>query len=368
MGRGLRKQFELDTAASGKEALDFVRTRGPYAVIVVDERMPEMDGFELLKHLVQDSVDSVRVMLTGNADQKTAIDALNSGQVFRFINKPCALEVLIPIIETCVKQYHLTQTETELLEGTVAGCVKMASDILGMVDPEALATGRKLRDSVRVIADKAKYGPLWELETGALLSSIGFAALPRGVVRKVRELEDLTGPESNLLKRVPLMGSDLLSEIPRLETVAKIVRYQDHPFGGPSVDPDEPAGYELPLGARLLKVLKDRLSLESEGIVKKRAHEVMRARLPIYDPVVLELCFDALGAFLVSPISKDKPVLELKVRELRCSQIPVLDIKTPEGMVLVAAGNPITPMILSTIKNYAVLGELSEPLFVQNAG
>jgi len=90
--RGLRSNFAIDIATSGGEALQFIESRGPYAVIVSDMRMPQMNGIELLNTVKQCAPDTVRIMLTGNADQQTAIDAVNPGEIFRFLNKPCQPE------------------------------------------------------------------------------------------------------------------------------------------------------------------------------------------------------------------------------------------------------------------------------------
>ena len=86
--RQLRKRFDLRTAESGEAALRLLKTEGPFAVIVSDMRMPEMNGVELLATVKTLYPDTVRLMLTGNADQETAIEAVNSGQIFRFLTKP----------------------------------------------------------------------------------------------------------------------------------------------------------------------------------------------------------------------------------------------------------------------------------------
>lgn len=96
--RRLRGQYAVDVAGSGMEALARVREQGPYAVVVSDMRMPGMDGAELLEQVARHAPDTVRIMLTGNSDQQTAVDAVNRGRVFRFLNKPCppgALELAL---------------------------------------------------------------------------------------------------------------------------------------------------------------------------------------------------------------------------------------------------------------------------------
>ena len=90
--RSLRGEFLMDTAQSGQEALELIESKGPYAVVISDMRMPGMDGIELLRRVKSEAPETVRVMLTGNADMDTAVEAINEGSIFRFLNKPCDKE------------------------------------------------------------------------------------------------------------------------------------------------------------------------------------------------------------------------------------------------------------------------------------
>src|SRR6201999_3375578 len=84
--RSLGREFDLDTALSGQSALVLAAEKGPFAVVVSDMRMPGMDGVELLTAFRSKWPDTVRVMLTGNADRDTAVHAINEGSIFRFLN------------------------------------------------------------------------------------------------------------------------------------------------------------------------------------------------------------------------------------------------------------------------------------------
>src|SRR5713226_8642213 len=86
--RQLRKQFEIDVAQGGEQALESIVSRGPYAVVLSDMRMPGMNGIQFLCRAQEIAPNSVRMMLTGNADQQTAMDAVNEGNIFRFLTKP----------------------------------------------------------------------------------------------------------------------------------------------------------------------------------------------------------------------------------------------------------------------------------------
>lgn len=366
--RNLRRQFSFDTATSGLDALEMLKTSGPYALLVVDMRMPGMDGVEFFERALALAPDAVRIMLTGNADQQTAVDAVNRGQVFRFLNKPCAPDVLVPTLEHGLKHHELLRTERELLEGTLAGSVKMLSEVLGMVAPDALGRGQRLRDSMQRFATFTNATPRWELEIAALLCGIGCASFPARLLARISAAEDLTFAEQKLVRTAPQIGHDLLKGIPRLAGVARTVLYQRKAFDGSGFPVDDCKGQEIPVGARMLKILEDRLALENEGVVKARALETMRARTGQYDPGLLDACFLCFETFLNHPVAADRPVRILNIPELVVGQIVVSDITTPDGLVLIGAGQRLTEMVLVRLQNHAELGDVKQPVYVQDGG
>ncbi|HUL31620.1 MAG TPA: response regulator, partial [Thermodesulfobacteriota bacterium] len=93
--RQLRKQFPIETSLGVKEGLVAIKERSPYAVVVSDLRMPEMDGIQFLSKVREITPDTVRMMLTGYADLQNTIDAVNEGNIFRFLTKPCSPETLV---------------------------------------------------------------------------------------------------------------------------------------------------------------------------------------------------------------------------------------------------------------------------------
>jgi signal transduction histidine kinase len=124
--RNLRRQFRLETAPGGAEGLELLAKQGPYAVVVADMRMPSMNGAEFLRACCEQFPDTVRIMLTGNADQETAVLAVNQGQVFQFLNKPCPPEALARAIDNGLRQYHLVTTQREMTQLQLQHAEKMA--------------------------------------------------------------------------------------------------------------------------------------------------------------------------------------------------------------------------------------------------
>ena len=103
--RQLRKQFHIETAEGSVGGLEAIKNNDPFAVIVSDLRMPEMDGNQFLSRAKKLSPESVRIMLTGYADLSSAIEAINHGNIFRLLTKPCAKEALIQALNNGIDQF-----------------------------------------------------------------------------------------------------------------------------------------------------------------------------------------------------------------------------------------------------------------------
>ncbi len=86
--RQLRGEFEIVTAVGGERALEILESQSEVAVIISDMRMPGVTGVEVLEAFSKKSPTTTRNMLTGNAEQDCAVDAINKSQVFRFLNNP----------------------------------------------------------------------------------------------------------------------------------------------------------------------------------------------------------------------------------------------------------------------------------------
>lgn len=106
LSRQLHSQFDITTATSGNQALSLVMSRGPFAVVVSDLRMPGMDGVTLLYLIRKTAPETVRILLTGGADVESAAMAVNDGNVFRLLLKPCPRGMLLRALEASIEQYQ----------------------------------------------------------------------------------------------------------------------------------------------------------------------------------------------------------------------------------------------------------------------
>jgi response regulator RpfG family c-di-GMP phosphodiesterase len=100
-----RLTFKVFTAASGEEALSFLETRGVH-VIISDQRMPQMTGVELFEKIQEKHPDPIRILLTGFADMKAVIDAVNKGKIFHYLTKPWNEEELTMTMQRAYKAWQ----------------------------------------------------------------------------------------------------------------------------------------------------------------------------------------------------------------------------------------------------------------------
>jgi DNA-binding NtrC family response regulator len=111
--RQLRKKYQIETALGGEKGLELIKNNGPYAVVVSDLRMPEMDGNVFLSRVKEMVPECVRIMLTGHADLKTALHAINESNIFRLLTKPCTPQVLGETLEAGIEQYGINLKTSE---------------------------------------------------------------------------------------------------------------------------------------------------------------------------------------------------------------------------------------------------------------
>ncbi|MGH1392618.1 MAG: SpoIIE family protein phosphatase [Trichormus sp.] len=113
--RTFRRDFQVYKANNARKALAILEQEGEMAVIISDQRMPEMNGTEFLSHTVERFPDTIRILLTGFTDVEDLVDAINSGQVFKYITKPWNPERLKALVEQASDTYRLIKKRTQEL-------------------------------------------------------------------------------------------------------------------------------------------------------------------------------------------------------------------------------------------------------------
>jgi response regulator RpfG family c-di-GMP phosphodiesterase len=324
-----------------------------------------MNGVEFLMQAQRKAPDTVRIMLTGNADQKTAVEAVNKGHIYQFLNKPCPPEMFALALDNGVGQYRLITAERELLEKTLNGSIKMLTNVLSSADPISFGCGEILRDYVRTFAQSLNISQTWDLELAATLSPIGFVTIPADVIKKVRLGHDLSSTEKDMVTRVPEVGAKLLANIPRLETVAKMVHYQNKNYDGSGFPFDSVAGDDIPVGSRILKVLSDLAQLERTSVARFKALAIMRSRVGCYDPRVLDTAFVCFDVYLETPTSIKASTRAVALEDLGVGMTLSAEVRTKDEGLVVSAGTSVSQVILEKLRNFDALGGLKTPIHVE---
>jgi response regulator RpfG family c-di-GMP phosphodiesterase len=356
--RMLRKQVEVVTASSGADALRLMREGDPFALIVSDMRMPVMNGAQLLAKAREHCPDTVRMILSGQADLQATIAAVNEGHIYRFLNKPCSPEQLSKAVEEGLAQYRLVTMEKVLLEETLNGSIRMLVEILGMVRPAASNRATRLHRYVTDLAAQMKLAPHWQWSLAALVSQIGCVAFSSDILSKAEAGQGLSEEERRLYESHPEVTGKLLSAIPRLEDVAAIVTAQFEPIHWRNAPPDISSWNIREIGRLLLRAAIEFERLITRGASREIAVETLRAS-PMAFPAAV------ISALSAVPASKQERVIQIGVQDLSVGMILDEDLLSPKGIRLVPAGQEVTLTLIVRLKSIAAGVGVAEPFRVK---
>jgi len=330
--RQLRKQFHLESALGPEKALAMIGRDGPYAVVVSDLQMPGMNGLELLAKVREVSPDTVRIMLTGQADLETAIAAVNQGNIFRFL--------------------------TNLLEDTLRASVKVLTDVLSLVHPAAFSRATRIHRYVRHMAGEMKLHDAWQFEVAALLSQVGCITLEPGALDRIYTGDEISDEEERMFAAHPVAGGELLAHIPRLEAAAAMIANQNLPYGQAAQVQARAPRETVETGAHLLRAAMDfdRLIVRNRSVEDALAQMRLRAR--DYDPA----CLQALAAYVAPECGM--AVRVLKPGELRPGMVVDQDVRSKTGLLLLAKGQEVTLSVLGRLRAFAAKVGIAEPVRV----
>lgn len=354
----LQRLFDVVVADGGPAGLALLERDRGIAVVLSDMDMPEMNGATFLGRVRNRCPDVVRVLLTGKANIGSAIAAVNEGQIFRFLTKPCPLAQLLATARAAVEQHRLITAERVLLEQTLHGSVKALMDVLALTSPAAFGRATRLKRLVTDLADRLGVVERWQVEMAALLSQLGVISLPQEVVDKLHLGQVLDDEQQNMVDRVPEITEQLLANIPRLEAVRSILaRYTKQNLAAEPLSED-PALRTTQVGARLLRVALHYDALEARGQGGARAVEAMRDGAGVHDPKMLEALARTRGAEHARPLLREVPLAGLSA-----GMVFTEDVRLRNGVLLCARGYEVTPGFLQRVR-YFRHGSIPEPVRV----
>ena len=358
MRRQLASRFRVETETDPIAALDRIDSLDGLAVIVSDMRMPGMDGATFLGRVCERWPDITRILLTGFAEIDSAIAAVNQGRIFRFLSKPITPDDFKACLDDGVRLYQLVCAERELLEQTLRGSVKALVETLSMANPTAFARATRIGSRVVSLTEHVKAPNQWEIEVAGMLSHIGAVVLPPGINERLQSGQELTLGQQEYVAELPAIAVSVLADIPRLDSVRRIIAFQRQRYDGRGPVAPDVGGEDLPLGARILRVATDYDTLEARGTTANRALRAMRNTDGQYDPALL----DALEAVL--SLDSEREMAYVKLGDLHPGMVLAADLRTSDNTLLVSRGQELSARTIMRIKTWSDHTSIAEPVAV----
>ncbi|MFN8110630.1 MAG: response regulator [Thermoleophilia bacterium] len=342
----LSRTVDVTCAGSGAEALRIIADGPPFAVITSDMRMPGMDGATFLAQARQAAPDAVRMLLTGQTDLDSAIAAMNTGGIFRFLTKPCPHPILMAALEDALEQHRLILAERVLLRETLPATVRVLTHALG-----APARGDALRQRVLELCHATGRDP-WRAELAAMFCEIGCVFLPPQLAGNHFRHHPLNAQEQAQVDRLPVLADELLAHIPRLDGVRDVLRL----LGS--------AAPTAPWEARALRVLRELERLEGRGFDHDTALAQLAGCPGEYDAeIVAAVRAMHGGAGLTPPPAAEDPskCVFTPLADIRAGARTAADILDRMGRMLVEADRELTPTLLDQLRVLAEHDALKDP-------
>jgi response regulator RpfG family c-di-GMP phosphodiesterase len=340
----LRREYDVRTFSAPRDALRALQEIHDLAVVVSDMRMPGMDGATLLNEIMMRRPDVARIMLTGEAGRDGAIRAVNEGQILRFLTKPCPIEDLRKAIEAGVIHHRLVHAERNVLQETLIGCIKSLMEVLAIANPMAFGRAERIRKAATRCAERHGSTDFWQLEAAAMLSQLGYAALPAMLMEKVYHARKLTAEEQAKVGAVPDMANKLLEHIPRLEPVIQILAALKWPDAQVAALGNGTVG----LGTRILCLILEYDALIARGMTHDAASDQLRARTTRFDPKLL----GQLDACILTVSSREQ-TQEIPLGRVSPGMVLQQELRMASGQLLVPQGFQVTKTFLDRIAHIA---------------
>ncbi|MDP2756950.1 MAG: HD domain-containing protein [Desulfurivibrionaceae bacterium] len=406
----LDEEVEVFTAPSGAKGLEILAREGGVGVIVSDQRMPEMSGVDFLEKSKAISPQSIRILLTGYADVNAAIDAINRGSTFRYLNKPWNDEELVQTVMGALQMYRLLSENKRLgaiVKQQNAELQKWNTELSTIVQEQTMEL-QKSYDSVRAINSRLRanfkntivaFSGLIELRdtrmrahsrnvaevsvnvakqlgleneeretimVGALLHDIGKIGIPDLML--ARETEQMNFTEREEYLQHPVRGQAAIDRIEELREAGLLIRAHHESYDGNGF-PDGLKKADIPLGARIITLAdyidkKIRIAMGGTGFELLRK-EVDLMKGTFFDPKLIPVVFEQAEAFY----KKNRPrtdhiEIELLPNDLQEGMEASRDVFSGTGILLLTKGTVLAASSIMLLKRYYELDAPNQGVFV----
>jgi response regulator RpfG family c-di-GMP phosphodiesterase len=379
--------YQIAVANSGAEGLQALEAEG-FDLVISDMRMPEMDGSRFLEQVRARWPETIRILLTGYADIASTIDAINKGQIFRYISKPWNDNDILLIVRHALERKELERAKAQLealtlrqneelktlnaslevkvqarttelaganekLKSSFLTSIKVFANLIDLRENALAGHSRRVADLARKIANKLELSPrdVQDVFVAALLHDIGKIGLPDALL--ARAVTQMSGDDLGLYRKHPVKGEQSLMPLAELRGVAKLIRSHHERFDGQGY-PDGLAGLAIPIGARILAVVNDFDGLQIGIVGSRRLNPEDAKKLVVdgrgkrYDPQVVDAFLEITG----SVEKEHRNELAVTTAELKPGMALARDLVSRSGALLLAADYLLDASLIRQIRDF----------------
>jgi response regulator RpfG family c-di-GMP phosphodiesterase len=413
------KGYRIFTAQSGIEGLAILEQEA-IDLIISDMRMPEMNGAQFLEKARERWPDTVRILLTGYADITSTIDAINKGQIHRYISKPWEDQDLLSSVHQTLEHTRLrrekqrlealTQSQNEelkqlndelkglnasleekvkarteevrqtmnfleaaheRLKKTFLTSVRVFSTLVEMREGEHAGQSRHVAEHAKLLAMKMSMTEheVQDVMLAALLRDIGKMGWPEKLIR--RPYFALTTEERAEVVKHPITGQKLLMELEQLHGVATLIRSHHERYDGQGF-PDMLKGHDIPLGARIITVVNDYDGLQHGGLMSNpmKADEAAQYILDhagsAYDPIVVDKYIQLLKEIERKTNAQQPVERAMQAPLLAPGMVLSRDLLDKDGMLLLGKEATLTEGMITQLINFEKSEKQRLTIYVHN--
>ena len=391
-----RQNYDVVATTDPAAALEELRG-GPFAIIIADQRMPLISGLELLDRAREIQPHATRILMAGVVSLDTVIDAINKGEIYRFIVKPWLREELLVTIKNAAQRHELVQQNSHLqaatqtmneqlvelnqsleeqvklvarqnqqlarmnltLEQNLLRSMELSLHAAQTFYPTLGDQGRRVAQLCRTMAQVAGLSgeERRALESAALLHDIGLVGAPRSLIRRWQNNpETLNNAERALIEQHPILGQELSAFGNGLEQVGVLIRVHHERVDGTGY-PDKLPGDKIPWLGRLLAVA---VAFAASKQVREDAVEEIKMQAgTTFD-------MDAVRIFLRALPLANAPRREREVplSKLRPGMVLARGIYAPNGLLLAPEGQQLNPTYIEKLLNHDRIQPINQSLVV----
>jgi response regulator RpfG family c-di-GMP phosphodiesterase len=384
-----REGYEVEALANPLEGLERIKQQ-TFGVMLIDQHMPQLTGLEFLAQAKAIQPDSTRILITAVLSFRIALDAINKGEIYRFIVKPCLREELLVAIKNAIQRFELIRANATLHEATRTMNAELSAQVTRIAEQNAQldslnhALQQNLQRSIQLsVKTLETFNPILAhqarrvyelcktmaarltlsaderqiLEISAWLHDIGLVGASRTLIRKWQSAPDsLTESERAIIENHPRTGQDLACFVHNLEAVGQVIRAHHERFDGKGY-PDQLALERIPWLARLLTVAVAYANCPARG---EAAVEFIRnGSGTAFDPEAVRAFTRCLPHATVPPRQQ-----EVLISELKPGMVLANSIYTSNGILFIPANQALSEPHIDKLRNHTLVSDITQSLLV----